>query len=177
MNNFVWEAKKVFFISGTSQAYFGNFKGLYQCRYYFRECLYSQTSLKAWDSKEKLAFLSRLPLSLHIAWLATFSIYPGILISFYASAHHPYTTLATGEWMIFCPGEDSPVEIESAKLAAILYSSHPCLYCKVAKATLQFVLLHIKCIDVFGIGDGVVHYVTNFLSVHLAHIICCHFFW
>ena len=33
----------------------------------------------------------------HIARLGTFSVNPGIVVSFYASAHHPYTTLAVDE--------------------------------------------------------------------------------
>ena len=111
MNNFAWAAKTLFWISGAPQAHFGSFKGLYQRGYYCREHLCSQTSLKAWDSEEKQVFLSRLPLSCHIAQLATYPIDPGILISLYTSAHHPYTTLATGEWMIFWPGEDTGVEV------------------------------------------------------------------
>ena len=110
MNNFAWVAITYFRISGASQAYFGRFKGCYQRGYYCRDCLYSQISLKVWDS-EKLAFSSRLPRRHHIAWWGTFSADPGIVISLYASAHHPYTTLATGEWMIFWPSEDSPVEV------------------------------------------------------------------
>ena len=79
-----------FRISGTSQAYFGRFEGCYQCGYYCRECLYSQISLKVWDSEEKLAFSSRLPLRRHIARWGTFSVDPSIVVSLYASAHHPY---------------------------------------------------------------------------------------
>ena len=101
----------LFRISGASQAYFGRFKGCYQRGYYCRERLYSQTSLKVWDSEEKPAFSSTLPLRRHIARLGTFSVDPGILVSLYASAHHPCTTLATGEWMIFWPSKDSPVEV------------------------------------------------------------------
>ena len=108
-------SKALFWISGASQAHFGSFIGLHKCGYYFREHLYSQISLKAWDSEEKQAFSSRLPLSRHIAQLATYPIDPGILISLYASAHHPYTTLATGEWMIFWPGEDTAIEVGSTE--------------------------------------------------------------
>ena len=44
------------------------------------------------------------------AKLATFSVDPGILISLiYASAYHPYTILATGEWMISWLGPISRV--------------------------------------------------------------------
>ena len=82
---------------------FSSFKGLYQCRYYCRERLYSQISLTA----KKKRILSRLPLRCHIAKLATFSVDPGILISLYASAHHPYTTLAVRKWMIFRLGQGS----------------------------------------------------------------------
>ena len=46
---------------------------------------------------EKLAFSSKLPLRRRIAQLGTFSVDPGILVSLYASTHHPNTTLATGE--------------------------------------------------------------------------------
>ena len=120
-----WWTKYFFWISSASQAHFSSFKGLHQRGYYFREHLYSQTSLKAWDSEEKQAFSSRLPLSRHIARLATYPIDPGILISLYASAHHPYTTLATGEWMIFWPGEDTPVEVRSTECSRHLVSSHP----------------------------------------------------
>ena len=74
MNNFVWVAKGFFGISDASQVHFSSFKGLYLCGYYFREHLYIQISLKVWDSEEKLTFSSRLPLSLHIAQLVTFSI-------------------------------------------------------------------------------------------------------
>ena len=111
MNNFAWVAIMLFRISGASQAYFGRFKGCYQCRYYCSERLYSQITLKVWDSKEKLVFSSRLPLRRQIARWGTFSVDPGVLVSLYASAHHPYTTLATGEWMIFWPSKDSPVEV------------------------------------------------------------------
>ena len=68
-------------ISGVSQAYFSSFKGFYQCRYYCKECLCSQTGLKAWDSEEKLAFLLILPLRHHIAQFGTFSVSPGIFLS------------------------------------------------------------------------------------------------
>ena len=122
MNNFAWAAITYFRIFGASQAYFGRFKGCYQCGYYCREHLYSQISLKVWDSEEKQAFSSRLPLSRHFAPLAAFSIVPGIIISLYASAHHPYTTLATGEWMIFWPSE---VKLGQLSVAAILKSGHP----------------------------------------------------
>ena len=115
MNNFAWVAIMLFRISGTSRAYFGSFKGCCQRECYCRERLYSQISRKVWDSEEKLAFSSRLPLRCHIARLGTFSVDPGIVVSFYASAHHPYTTLATGEWMIFWPSEDSPVEVGSTE--------------------------------------------------------------
>ena len=103
--------KNTFWISDASQVHFGSFKGFNQCGYYFREHLYSQINLKAWDREEKQAFSSRLILSSHIARLAMYPIDPGILISLYASAHLPYTTLATGEWMICWPLEDSPVEV------------------------------------------------------------------
>ena len=70
---------------------------------------------KTWDREEKPSFSSRLPLSRHIARFATFFIDLGILISLYASAHHPYTTLATGEWRIFWPSEDNPIEVGSTE--------------------------------------------------------------
>ena len=111
MNNFVWAVIMHFRVSGASQAYFGSFKGCYQRGYYCRERLYSQIKLKVWDSEEKPAFSSRLPLRRHIAQWGTFLVNPGILVSLYASAHHPHTTLATGEWMIFWPSEDSLVEV------------------------------------------------------------------
>ena len=111
MNNFAWAAIMHFRFSGTSWTYFGSFKDCYQHGYYCRERLYSQIRLKVWDSEEKLPFLSRLPLRRHIARWDTFLVDPGILVNLYASAHHPYTTLATGEWMIFWPSKDSPVEV------------------------------------------------------------------
>ena len=111
MNNFAWTVITHFRISGASRAYFGRFKGFHQRGYYCRDCLYSQISLKVWDSEEKLALSSRPPLRGHIARWGTFSVDSGIVISLYASAHHPYTTLATGEWMIFWPSKDSLVEV------------------------------------------------------------------
>ena len=103
--------KTLLWTSGALQAYFGSLKGCYQCGYYYRECLYSQISWKVRDSKEKLAFSPGLPLKCHIAWLGTFSVDPGIVVSFFASAPHPYTTLAIDEWMIFWLSKDSPVEV------------------------------------------------------------------
>ena len=92
-----WAAIWHFRFSGTSQVYFGSF---YQHGYYCRECLYGQISLKVSDSETILAFSSRLPLRRHhIAWLGTFSVDPNILVSLYASAHHPHATLATGIFM------------------------------------------------------------------------------
>ena len=89
--------KTLFWISSVSQVHFGSFKDCYQYGYYCRERIYSQISLKVWDSEEKSAFSSRLPVGCHIAQLAIFSFDSGILLSLYASAHHPYTTLATSE--------------------------------------------------------------------------------
>ena len=126
----------LFRISGASQAYFGSLKGCYQRRYYCREYLYSQISLKVWDSKEKLAVLSRLLLRRHIARLGTFSVDPDIVVSFYSSAHHPYTTLATGEWMIFRPSEDSPVEVGSTECCRHLVFKSS-LHVRLLPATLQ----------------------------------------
>ena len=139
MNNFAWAAIMHFRISGASQAYFGRFKGCYRRGYYCRECLYSLISLKVWDSEEKLAFLSRLPLSHHIARWGMFSVDPGILVSLYTSAHHPYTTLATGEWMIFWPSEVSPVEVRPTECSCHLeiWSS---LHVRLLPATLQSIL-------------------------------------
>ena len=58
--------------------------------------------------------------------LAIFSVDPGILLSLWqALNHHPYTTLANGEWMISWPGEESPVEVRSTESATILFPSHP----------------------------------------------------
>ena len=89
-NNFVWAAITHFKISGAYQVHFGSFKGCYQCGYYCKERLYSQISLKVWDSGENWCFLLRLPLRSHIARLGTFSVDPGIFVSLYASAH-PHT--------------------------------------------------------------------------------------
>ena len=115
MNNFAWVAKMLFWISGASEAYFGSLRGCYQRGYYCREHLYSQITLKVWDSEEKMAFSLRLPLRRHIVRLDTFSVNPGIVVSLYASTRHPYTTLAIDEWMILWPGKDSPVEVGSTE--------------------------------------------------------------
>ena len=85
--------------------------------YYCRERLYSQISLKVWDSEEKLAFLSRLPLRRDAILYD-----PGIVVSFYASAHHPHTTKAIDEWTIFWLSEDSPVEVGSTECSRHLVS-------------------------------------------------------
>ena len=125
-----------FRISGTSQVYFGSLKGCYQRKYYCRECLYSQISLKVWDSEEKLEFSSRLPLRHHIAWLGTFSVNPGIVVNFYASAHHPHTTIAIDEWMIFWPSEYSPIEVGSTECSRHLVFESS-LHVRLLPATLQ----------------------------------------
>ena len=109
MNNFAWVATIHFRFSGTSQTYFGSFKDCYQCGYYCREH-YTVKSAQP-ESVRKLPFLSTMPLRCHIARWGTFSVDPGILLSLYASAHHPCTTLATGEWIIFWPSEDSAIEV------------------------------------------------------------------
>ena len=54
-------------------------------------------TVKLGQKIETVKFSLRLPLSRHIAQLATFSINYGILVGLYASTHHPYTTLVTGE--------------------------------------------------------------------------------
>ena len=141
MNNFMWAAKMLFWISGALQTYFGSLKGCYQRGCYCRERLYSQISLKVWDSKEKLAFSSRLPLRRHIARLGTFSVDPGIVVSFYASAHHPHTTLAIDEWMIFWPSKDSPVEVRSTECSRHLVFELS-LHVRLLPATLQW-----SCVD------------------------------
>ena len=139
MNNFAWAAITHFRISGASRAYFGRFKGCYQCGYYCRECLYSQISLKVWYSEEKPAFLSRLPLRCHIARSGTFSVDSGIVVSLYASAHHPYTTLATGEWMIIWPREDSRVEIRITECSRhLVFKSSLYVRVRLLPATLQW---------------------------------------
>ena len=94
LNNFAWAVIMLFRISGALQAYFGSLKGCYQHRYYCRECLYSQISVR---QRRKLTFSLRLPLRRHIAQLGMFSVDAGIVVSFYASAHHPYTTPAVDE--------------------------------------------------------------------------------
>ena len=90
-----------------------------------KECPYSQTNLKVSDSEEKLVFSLRLPLRCYIAQLAMFSSDPGILLSLCASAPHPHTTLAIGEWMISWLGNDSLVKSGPLSVATILFSSHP----------------------------------------------------
>ena len=134
MNKFAWAVITHFRISCTSQAYFGSFKGRYQCGYYCRECLYSQISLKVWDSEEKLAFSSTLPLRHHIAQWGTFSVDPGILLSLYASAHHPYTTL----W----PSKDSPVEVGPTECSRHL-EIQSSLHVRLLPATLQYTQSHL----------------------------------
>ena len=137
--NFVWAVITLFRISGATQAYFGSLKGCYQRGYYCRECLCSQISLKVWDSQEKLAFLSRLLVRRHIARLGTFSVDPSIVVSLYESTHHPQTTLAIDEWMIFWASEDSPgkVELTECSRYLVLESS---LLVRVLPATLQCIL-------------------------------------
>ena len=137
MNNFTWAAKTLFWISGASQAYLGSLKGCHQCGYYCTECLYSQISLKVWDSEEKLAFSLRPPLRRHIARLGMFSVNPGIVVSFYASAHHPYTTIAIDEWMIFWLSEDCPVEVGPTECSCHLVFESS-LHVRLLPATLQF---------------------------------------
>ena len=51
--------------------------------------------------QRKMAFSLRLLLRCPIARLGTFSVDPGILVSYYASVYHPHTTVATGVRMIF----------------------------------------------------------------------------
>ena len=96
-------------------------------------------SLKVWDSGEKLVFSSRLPLRCHIAQVGTFSVDPGIVVSFYASAHHPYTTLAIDEWTIIWPSEDSPVEVGSTECSQHLVFESS-LHVRLLQATLQYVV-------------------------------------
>ena len=124
--------------------YFAGLKGCYQRGYYFRERLYSQISLKVWDSEEKLAFSSRLPLRRHIAQLGMFSVDPGIVVSFYASAHHPYTTLAIDEWMIYWPNEDSPVKVGSTECSRHLVFKSS-LHVRLLPATLQLIFSKLMC--------------------------------
>ena len=101
-----------FRISGASQVCFDSLKGCYQRRYYCREC---QISLKVWDSEKKWRFHRDRLWDAILHDYARFQVDPGIVVSFYASAHHPYTTLAIDEWMIhvFWLSEDSPVEVGS----------------------------------------------------------------
>ena len=136
MNNFAWAVKMLFLISGTSRAHFSRFKVCTNMdttleNVYTVKLACPETPKKNWP-----AFLLRLPLSRHIARLATFSIDPGILISLYASAHHPYTTLATGEWMIFWSGEDSPVKVRSTECSRHLVFQSS-LHVRLLLATLQ----------------------------------------
>ena len=145
MNNFAWEAITLFRIFGASQAYFCSLKGCYQYRYYCRECLYSQISLKVWDSDEKnwrFRWDCLWDTILHDwACLGTFSVYLGIALSFCASAHHSHTTLATGEWMIFWPSKDSPVTECSRHL--VFESS---LHVMLLSTTLQSIILLLSLI-------------------------------
>ena len=136
MNDFAWVEIVLFRISGASQAYFGSFKGCYQRKYYRRERLYSQISLKVWENEEKLAFSLRRPLRCHIARWGTFSVDPGILVSLYASVHPLYTTLATGEWMIFWPSEDCPIEVGPTECSRHL-EIQSSLHVRLLPATLQ----------------------------------------
>ena len=54
---------------------------------------------------------------------SVFSVDPGILLSLYASAHHPHTTVATGEWIVSWPGKDNPVEIPLSMAVLVFESS------------------------------------------------------
>ena len=88
----------LFRISGASQAYFGRFKGCYQCRYYCSERLYSQIYPESVRQQRKTGvFIETASETSNCTMGQHFSVDPGVLVSLYASAHHPYTTLATGE--------------------------------------------------------------------------------
>ena len=148
MKNFAWAAITHFRISGSSQVHFCSFKGCYQHWYYCRERLYSQISRKLWENEEKPAFLLRLPLRHHIAWFGTFSVDPGHVVSFYANAYHPHTTLAIlmSEWY-FDPGKIVPLKLGRLSVATILFLSHPYMqgcyqqpYNYVSTITIQFLL-------------------------------------
>ena len=140
MNKFAW-AVNSFWISGTSQAHFCSFKGFYQHGHYCKGYIDNQTRPKTQDSEEKPTFSLKLPLSRHIARLAMFSIDSGILVNLYASARHPHTPVATGEWMIFWPSEDSSIEVRSNECSRHLeIRSIPTCTCKVATSnqTIKF---------------------------------------
>ena len=98
MNNFAWAAKKEhFWISGALQAYFHSLKASNNVHTTVKNAYIANLALKLEKAKKKPAFSSRLPLSRHIVYLATISVNHGILLSFYAGAHDPHTTLAAGE--------------------------------------------------------------------------------
>ena len=120
----------LFRISGASQVYFDSFKGCYQHGYYCRECLYSQISLKVWDSmtaKKNWHFHQDWR---YIAQLGIFSVDPGIVVSFYSSAH-PHTTMS--EWY-FDPAKLVPLKLDPQSVAP---SWNPIIpTCKVATSKL-----------------------------------------
>ena len=151
MNNFAWAVIMLFRISGASQAYFGSFKGCYKRGYYCRERLYSQISLKVWDSEEKLAFSSRLPLRRHIAQLGMFSVDPGIVVSFYASAYHPHTILVIDEWMISWTSKDSAIEVGLTVCSRHLVFTSS-LHVRLLVTTLQWCLPWYACLMLY-VGD------------------------
>ena len=85
--------------------------------------------------KNCMAFSSGQPLKRHVARWGTFSVDSGIVVSLYASAHHPYTTLATGEWMIIYCDPIVLLKLGQLSVATILKSGHTYVY-KVATSNL-----------------------------------------
>ena len=65
-----------------------------------------------------------------------FLVNPGILVNLYASAHHPYTTLATGKWMTFWPSKDSPIKVGCTECSCHLEIPSS-LHVRLLPATLQ----------------------------------------
>ena len=97
-----------------------------------------KSTRKCGTAKKKLTFSSRLRLRCHIARLGTFSVDPSIVVSFCASSHHPYTTLAIDKWMIFWPSKDSPVEVGSTECSCHLVFESS-LHVRLLQATLQYI--------------------------------------
>ena len=141
MNNFAWAVITHFRILALHKHILAGLKVATNADTTFENAYTVKSAWKVWDSEEKLAFSLRLPLRRHIARLGMFSVDPGIVVSLYASAHHPYTTLAIDEWMIFWLSEDSPVEFGSNKCSRHLVFESS-LHARLLPATLQYICIY-----------------------------------
>ena len=179
INSFAWVATNS---KKCSLEYLALHKCVSECLDTTVENAYTvKISLKVWYSEEKPSFSARLPLRCHIMKLATFSVNPGTLISLYESTYHPYTILATGEWMIHVsrPSEDSPVEVKSSECSHHLVfklSSVDCtdlsLYFLHLFNSVSFFLLFWK---VCSMSSFTPFLLSPGLNLHLVYSSCCLF--